>query len=213
MKFKKNDEILKSIKNDAWIYISLIIFLIVGTSIGAIAAKTLDFSEKKSLLLFINNYFLIMDKGGINNFTVFYNAMKRNFQPVFFIWLFSITAVGIPVILFIVSFFGFIIGFTVAFFVEGLGIKGLLFIIIAVLPQNIIYIPCLIVVTYLGIKFSINIVRKYLNKRNYFSFGNNLTNHTIYFSIMFLIMGVGALLEAYLSPTIIKAVGNIFIVK
>lgn len=213
LKIKYIDEIFKLIKKDFWIFLCAILFLTVGISIGAIGAKILDFSEKKSLILFMNNYFQIMDKSSLNTVSIFYDSVKKNFQPVFFIWLLSITPVGIPIILFILSFWGFVVGFTVAFLLEGMGVKGLVFTLIGVLPQNIIYIPCLVFLSCIGIKFSLNLIKKYLNRKSLYNYGNNLTNHTIYYLIAFIIMNVGAIFEVYFSPVVIKAISNYFVIK
>jgi stage II sporulation protein M len=188
------------------------VFLLIGVVVGSISVKVLDFSQKKELVVYMNKFFQLVTKEDINNFSVFFQAIKNNFQTVFFIWILSITVIGVPVTLFIISFRGFVIGFTIAFFVEGFGIKGLLLTIITILPQNLILIPCLIVISTISLKYSVGVLRKNLGYKNMNLPNFSILNYTITLGVIFLIMSVGSIYEAFLSTALIKMLSNYFMI-
>jgi stage II sporulation protein M len=209
--YKKN-YISSVIRRDMPYYLISGAFLLIGVIVGSISVKVLDFSQKKELVVYMNKFFQLVTKEDVSNLSVFFQAIKNNFQTVFFIWILSITVIGVPVTLFIISFRGFIIGFTIAFFVEGFGVKGLLLTLITILPQNLILIPCLIVLSTISLKYSLGVLRKNIGYKN-MNFPNySIVNYTITLGVIFLVMSISAIYEAFLSTTLIKLVSNYFII-
>jgi stage II sporulation protein M len=213
LNYYKSDIIIKSIKKDIKLYLAVTLFFIIGLAVGSITVKLLDINTKKELVLYLNRFFQIMDKESVKGISMFYQSIKNNFQTVFFIWLLSITVIGIPVTLFIVSFRGFIIGFSVALFIEGIGWKGILLTMFAILPQNIIYIPCILGISALSLKFSLNVLKRNLSNGVINQYKNSILTYTMYIGVIFLIMSLGSAIEAYLSPVLIKAISAYIIVQ
>jgi stage II sporulation protein M len=213
LKYYNSDIIIKSIKKDIGLYFAVTLFFIIGLAVGSITVKVLDLNAKKELVLYLNRFFQIMDKESIKNINILYLSIKNNFQIVFFIWFLSITVIGIPVTLFVIAFRGFILGFSVAFFIEGMGWKGLLLTIFAILPQNIVYIPCILGIAALSLKFSLNVLKRNLSNGVVNQYKNSIFNYTMYVGILFFIMCLGSLVEAYLSPILIKAISGYIIMQ
>ena len=213
MSYYNRDVLSNNIRKNMVLYITVTLFFIIGITIGAITIKALDYNEKQNLVLYMNKFFQIVDKEGIKGANIFSESLKNNFQTIFFIWLLSITVIGIPVTLFIISFRGFIVGFTVAFFIEGMGWKGLILTILAILPQNIIYIPCILALAGISIKFSLNVIKRNLSNGSAQQYKNNILNYTIFAGIIFVIMCFGSVVEAYLSPQLLKSISNYIIMQ
>lgn len=195
------------------VYLVVTLFFIIGLAVGSITVKVLDLNTKKELVLYLNRFFQIIDNESIKNISICYQSIKNNFQIVFFIWLLSITVIGIPVTLFIISFRGFILGFSVAFFVEGMGWKGLLLTIFAILPQNIVYIPCILGICAISLKFSINVLKRNLSNGVVNQYKSSILNYTLYVGAIFLVMCLGSVIEGYLSPVLIKAISGYIIMQ
>jgi stage II sporulation protein M len=213
LKYYKSDIIIKRIKKDMGVYLVVTLFFIIGLAVGSITVKVLDLNTKKELVLYLNRFFQIIDNESIKNISICYQSIKNNFQIVFFIWLLSITVIGIPVTLFIISFRGFILGFSVAFFVEGMGWKGLLLTIFAILPQNIVYIPCILGICAISLKFSINVLKRNLSNGVVNQYKSSILNYTLYVGAIFLVMCLGSVIEGYLSPVLIKAISGYIIMQ
>lgn len=95
-------------------------------------------------------------------------------------------------------------GFTVGFLVNEFGLKGFLFSIFALLPQNIFIVPGIISISSIGISYSLNRVK---GRKNRVLYKYSLTSFLNYSSIIFLfciLIVVGSLVEAYISPLFMK---------
>jgi stage II sporulation protein M len=162
LKVSVNEALGRHIKENLGVYFTVTLFFAIGLAAGAFTAKALDNAQKQDLILYLNRFFQVLGNEKIKNTEIFLQSIKNNFQTIFFIWLFGITFIGIPFTLLVTSFRGFIIGFTIAFLIQGLGWKGFLFALAAVIPQNILYIPCLLIISSLSLCFSFQVFKKKL---------------------------------------------------
>ena len=86
--------------------------------------------------------------------------IKNNITLVLLLWFAGTTIIGLPIVLGIILFRGFCLGYTIASCVYVLGkMKGIIFIIITVFLQNIIFIPALMVLGVSSIKLYTSIVK------------------------------------------------------
>jgi stage II sporulation protein M len=113
------------------------------------------------------------------------------------------TVIGFPLILALIFLRGYILGFTVGFFIGGLGARGLLLSILSILPQNMIIIPSIISIAVAGTIFSATVLknRKVLYAEGY----SHLIISYVLYNLMFSVLLVfSSLIEGYISPTFIK---------
>ncbi|TDT61923.1 stage II sporulation protein M [Fonticella tunisiensis] len=213
MKNGFNEQLVKNIKENLGSYFMAVLFFTIGIAAGAFTVKALDNGQKQDLVIYLNRFFQILGNEQIKSTTILVQSLKNNFQTIFFIWLLSITIIGVPVTLFITSFRGFIVGFTISFLIQGLGWKGLLFTLVAVLPQNIIFIPCLIIISALSISFSVHSIKRKVRKGFINNVKGNMLSYTLSVGAILLIMLLGSLVEAYLSPILIKSLSAYMIVQ
>lgn len=211
MKNGLNDTLTRHIFENKGLYFIVTLFFAIGIAAGAFTVKALDFGQKQELVVYLDRFFQLLDKEQVNNTTIFYQSIKNNFQTVFFIWLLSITIVGAPITLFIDSFRGFIIGFTISFLIQGLGWKGVLFIAVAILPQNILYIPGVLILEAMSLGYALNMFKsKFRNSSG--GLRTSIYSYTVMALIIFVVMCVGSSIEAYISPAILKSLSG-FMVK
>lgn len=211
MKSGINDSLSRHIVENKGLYFVVTLFFAIGIAAGAFTVKALDFGQKQDLVVYLNRFFQLLDKEQVNNSTIFYQSIKNNFQTVLFVWILSISIVGAPITLFINAFRGFIIGFTISFLIQGLGWKGLLFITIAILPQNVLYIPCLLVLAAISLGYSLHVFKEKFKHSSKHS-RSNIYSYTLTVIIIFGIMCIGSSMEAYISPILLKSLSG-FMVK
>ena len=87
-----------------------------------------------------------------------------NMRQIAILWVLGVTIIGIPFIYILIGVRGFITGFTSGFIIEYLGLKGVLFSAMTILPKELIIIPCLIALGVNGINFSMGIIKNKSNK-------------------------------------------------
>ena len=160
---KRKNEILNVIKDDilnnAKSYFVVIVIFVVGIFLGVMFInQTKDKSEIEN---YINTY--IDETKSIQNgdyFTELQKDIKSNVVLVLLLWFAGTTIIGIPIVLGVIVFRGFCLGYTIASCVYVLGrMKALIFITITILLQNIIFIPAIMILGVSSIKLYKSIVK------------------------------------------------------
>ena len=160
---KKKNEILFTIKenimNNTKSYFIVIIIFTVGIFLGVLFINQTD--NKSEIEKYINTY--VDETKGLQNgdyLGELQKDIKNNITLVLLLWFAGTTIIGIPIVLGIILFRGFCLGYTIASCVYVLGrIKGIIFIVITVFLQNIIFIPALMVLGVSSIKLYTSIVK------------------------------------------------------
>ncbi len=160
---KKKNEILLAIKdnilNNTKSYFIVIIIFTVGIFLGVMFINQTE--NKTEIEKYINTYVdetKVLQNG--DYIGELQKDIKNNITLVLLLWFAGTTIIGIPIVLGIILFRGFCLGYTIASCVYVLGkMKGIIFIIITVFLQNIIFIPALMVLGVSSIKLYTSIVK------------------------------------------------------
>lgn len=116
-------------------------------------------------------------------------------------WFVGSTVIGIPIVLGIVAFRGFCLGYTISSSVAiwGTG-KGILFFITSMLLQNIIFIPCMLALAVSGIKLYKSIMK---DKRKE-NIKIEIFRHTIFSVMILLLLILASFIETYVSTSLLN---------
>lgn len=196
----------KHIHENFWLYIIILLFICIGTVIGIYTVKYLDISDKNELITFLGEFTSNVSAYDIDHKAIFLESIKNNIPVIAAIWFLGLTMVGIPVILIIDVIKGFTIGFSISFMINSLGINGIWISLLGILPQNIIYIPCIIVSSAIAMRYSTLLIKNKGFKRYSDNIISNAGMYSIVFIILILIMSIGFLIEIYLTPGLMKLV-------
>ena len=160
---KKKNEILLAIKenilNNTKSYFIVIIIFTVGIFLGVMFINQTE--NKSEIEKYINTYVdetKVLQNG--DYLRELQKDIRNNITLVLLLWFAGTTIIGIPIVLGIILFRGFCLGYTIASCVYVLGkMKGIIFIIITIFLQNIIFIPALMVLGVSSIKLYTSIVK------------------------------------------------------
>jgi len=194
------------LQQNFWLYVISLFCVFTGIVLGIYAVKYMNNVENSDLLSYFTNFNQNISNGGFKYSNIISDIIKNNISIILAVWFLGLTMVGIPIILIIDVIKGFTLGFTISFIVKGLGTKGIGIILIGILPQNIIYIPCIIIASVVAMEFSLSILREKMNKQWVSSIWMKITSYSFIFILIAVLMGVGFLLEAYATPNLIKII-------
>ena len=160
---KRKNEIFTTIKEDivnhAKAYFIVVIIFTVGLFLGVLFVNKTE--NKSEIEKYINSY--IDETKQIQNANYFDELQKdirSKITLTFFLWFAGTTIIGIPIVLGIILFRGFCLGYTIASCIFALGkVKGLIFVIITVFLQNAIFIPALMILGVSSIKLYTSIIK------------------------------------------------------
>lgn len=160
---KKKNEIFVAIKediiNNAKSYFIVLIIFAVGVFLGVMFINQMQ--EKSKIGQYINTY--VDETKGLENgdyLSELQNDIFSNVGLVLALWFAGTTIIGIPIVFGIILVRGFCLGYTIASCVFVLGrIKGIIFILITILLQNIIFIPAIMILGVSSIKLYKSIIK------------------------------------------------------
>lgn len=162
MRKKKNSiftAIKEDITNNIKSYIIVVVIFLVGIFLGVMFLNQTE--SKVEIERYINTY--IDETKALQNGDYLGELQKdinSNIVLVFSLWFAGTTIIGIPIVLGIILFRGFCLGYTIASCVYVLGkIKGIIFIAITIFLQNIIFIPAIMILGVSCIKLYCSIIK------------------------------------------------------
>lgn len=206
-KISKLKNIVIPKKNISYISFGLII---LGIIIGSIFFVTISKSDKKYATDQIVNFFNNINNNKIISGLALKNSLINNIIYIFAIYVLGLTIIGIPLVIFLIFFKGFIISFSLTTIISIYGYKGILASLIYVFPHQVINIFAVLLIGIYSIMSSINLIKLIFTKEK-LNFKLYLKKYSIIFLITLSLSVISSLMEAYLYPIIMKMVIKLFI--
>jgi stage II sporulation protein M len=186
------------VQNNFWLYVVSLLCICTGIVMGIYSVRYMGGFEKSDLLSYLKNFNATINSGSINYKSILIETVKNNIPILLIVWFLGLTMIGIPVILVIDVIKGFTMGFSISFIINSMGIKGIWFSLVGVLPQNIVYVPCIIATSVIAMEFSLMLLKDRGN------IWNKITSYSISFVLVTIFMIIGFLMEAYVTPNMVK---------
>lgn len=193
------------LQEHAKLFVYTIVLFIVGVVFGAVVVNALADGQKTDLFNYLKGFFgLVNDNHLPDSSYVTWHSVATNLKMLGLIWILGLSIIGLPLIVVLVFLKGFTIGFTVGFLVDNFAGKGFMFAILAVLPQNLIIVPSLIVAGVAGIAFSLMLVRSRFTQN--MPLYPKFLSYTALFLILAVCLIVASFVEGYVSPFLMKMI-------
>lgn len=197
--------IVEHVQQNITMYLFMSTLLITGIVFGAIIVNSMTFIQKQDLFFHVNQFFNRLNDGEI---VVSTDILKKSFtfhiQYLILLFLLGLTIIGIPLIWLLVFVKGLVIGFSVGFIVNQLGLKGLLFVTVSIAPHNVIIIPLYIIASSLANLFSILLLQKIMSRGNTVSIIKPFINYVTAFFLLVAGSFIGSVIETYIAYEAIK---------
>ncbi|MFM1652805.1 stage II sporulation protein M [Brevibacillus sp. B_LB10_24] len=185
-------------------YVFTAVLFAMGIIFGSIVAGSLAQPQKQELFSFIQYFFLDLQEHGVPQANAqFQHSFGYYLKMVGIMWAFGLSVIGLPIILLLLFLKGMMVGFTVGFIVNQLKWQGILFSLAAILPQNMLIVPALLIVGVSGTAFSLRLMRS----RFLFKKGEVLPYFATYTATtagMLAILTIAALFEAFVTPHLMQ---------
>ena len=192
-------------KENKFFYLMVFIFFCVGIALGTYIVKYMRASDASDLTSYFSTFAQSIVKEPVNNKALLLNVLKKNLILLTVLITISFTVFGTPIILLLDLIKGFTLGYTFSFLISTFEGKGLWLALVATIPQNIIYIPCFIALSIVGIEFSSTKLKdRFFNKGKV----NTIVERELILKIgvFACVFIIGTFIEAYICPNIIKFV-------
>lgn len=197
------------LRSTAILYLVVLILLVLGLAVGALTVNVLDQSERLELAGYLEVFLRGLVDGQLRTDPplALRAACLQNLKTVGSLWILGLTVIGVPAIAAVVFLRGLVVGFTVGFLVKEMGAAGFFLAALAVLPQNLLALPALVITAVSALSFSLLLLRRRWDRSC-----RPLAEEFMGYSFLVLLMGglmVGAgFLEAYISPVFMRLIAG-----
>ena len=189
--------IVRHIYENIKLYLTVIIILAIGITVGVIFVNNTNVEEAKDLQSYIIDFINLLKQGhSIDTTELFKKSLTDNLSLIVIMWLLGSTIIGIPIVIGIVFFRGFCLGYSISAIIATLGVqKGILFFFTTMFLQNLIFIPVILCMTISCIKLYRSIMK---NKRRE-NIKLEIIRHTLISIFLGILMILAAFIESYIS--------------
>ncbi|SFA87501.1 stage II sporulation protein M [Clostridium frigidicarnis] len=186
-----------------WFYLISLLFLFTGIVIGIYVILYMGDTYKQDISSYFLNFADQFNSIDINKEKILLGGLKSNLIMIGAIIILGIIIVGVPIIFIINIIKGFTIGFSTGVIINSMGLKGGLVILASIVPQNLLYVSAIIITSVFSCEMALNRLKSRLNKNSY---GNKqcLSNYIPLCICIGVMLILGAIIEAYFIPTILK---------
>jgi stage II sporulation protein M len=197
------EKISTHLKNNLGLYLVLTAIYVAGVVFGALGVGALQPEHQKDLAGFIQKSFTELTTSAPQG--TLGDLLWENLKVIVAVYILGMSIIGMPLIFVILFTRGFVMGFAVGFLVQSRAVQGIFLTLMTILPPSLINIPVLLITSLWAINFSLSLVRGTKGWR-----GRDLTRQFAIYSgaivLMALFACLGALLQGYLSPLMLKVV-------
>ena len=201
---KKNSKIasilLQHVKDNLKSYLLVAMILLIGIVLGVLFVNNLQEEQSQEVQNYVDEFVTSLQNGtNIDTGKLLRSSIKNNLILAIVMWFAGSTVIGIPIVLGIVWYRGFCLGYTISALIAILGVgKGSLFFATAIV-QNLILIPCMLALAVSGIRLYKSIIK---DKRKE-NIKGKIVKHTMFSVMMLIFLMIASFLETYLSSNLL----------
>ena len=192
--------------NSKSLFIFLISFSIVTLILGIVFYYLISSQDKETVNNIVKNNFQI--KNSYDYVKLLKESILENIYNTVIIWVLGLSIIGVIGGIFLYFCEMFSIGFTISSIISTYKTKGILGILIYLVPSKILYVLVLFLLTYFSIKISYKIIKLLFTKEEI----NIKKDMNKYFKVLLfssIVMVCVSMLEVFIDPILIKFFTNI----
>ena len=147
-RLKIGNTIYQHITNNSKEYILLTLIFLIGIFLGVMFINNSQETQRGEITSYLNNFIdKLKNTENLESAEILKTTIVENVFLAITLWFFGTTVIGIPIVFGIILYRGFCLGYSIASIILTIGIgKGIIFVLISLLLQNIIFIPAIIAI-------------------------------------------------------------------
>lgn len=189
-------------------YYVIIGFIVIGIILGIAFPYLLGNDNKEFLNNSITNYFISIKNNTFDTYSAIKNSSLINIITPIVIWFLGLSIIGILLIIFILIYKGFILGFSISSIIYIYGFKGILGGFLYIFPNLVLSLIIYILLGFYGISFSIKLFRNLFLKEK-IEVNRYMNKYLKILCISLIALILLSLYEVYLLPNILKVFTNL----
>lgn len=175
---------------------------VLGLAAGCFGVQNLQAEKAQELVRYLDSFLNRAGMLEMNTEKALGEVLYNDIIVILAFYFLGLTVIGIPAVLGIIFARGFVLGFSVGFLTLKKNIQGVILACAAVLPQNLLFIPALLMGGVISLSFALLLIRRFFNSKLLIGPG-----FFAYSALMLLVTACAAgagFIEVYLTPVLIK---------
>jgi stage II sporulation protein M len=191
---------IQHIKEYATIYLFMVILFLTGIIFGAIIVNSMNFVQKQDLFFYLERFFhQIVEGQSIENTLILKESFFYHIKYLVILFLLGLSVIGLPIVWVLLYVKGLVVGFSVGFLVNQIGVKGLILASLSIAPQNLIIIPVYIIAGTLSMIFSLKLLNKLFSTKPSGPVFQPFGKYLLSFGLLLVAAVVASGVEAYVA--------------
>ena len=185
-----------------WLTMLVLLFFIIGVALGIFSEDRLAMDQQTDLKIFLEQNCQTLISQPLDRSALIWPAVLGNVGTAATLWFLGLTVIGVPIVILIIVIRGFILGFTMSFLLKQYSLQGGVLIALGVLPQNLLYVPALLLGGVLAIAFSLYLIRRRAASPG--SLWGWLLSYTLSMLLVAVCLVLAALVEGMVGPALLR---------
>lgn len=205
---KIKNTIKEHIINNSKEYIIVFIIFIIGIFLGVFFINNSNEETLTEITSYLSEFIDKMkNTSSLQYVDLLKNSIFQNLILTISIWFFGTTVIGIPIVFGLVLYRGFCLGYTISACIAMMGLsKGISFILLSLVAQNLLAIPAILALAVSGFKFYKSIVKDNRKENIKLEF----IRHTLFSILMLILLIISSLTEVFISTNVLKGLIKYF---
>jgi stage II sporulation protein M len=189
------------------LYLFSVVLFFMGVVFGALTVQSLGYTQQNDLFYYFERFVHQLNQEHfVDPAYAFYQNFIHSLRYVGFIWLLGLSIIGLPVILIMLFMKGVFLGFTVGFLVHQMGWNGFLFAFVSIMPQNVVIVPLILLMSVLSISFSFKLIAHLFGSRRWQPKKLSLSRYIGSMAGAAGVLLFVSFIQTYISPLLIRLV-------
>src|SRR5699024_2035977 len=198
--YNKKTVFIDYVKDHGAVHLFLMILFLTGFVFGAMIVNTMNRIQIQDQLVIFERLFCeIIAHYELAKDDILKHSFLYHAKYLFIIFILGLSIIGLPIVWILLFLKGLVVGFSVGFLVNQLGMKGLLLASLSIAPQNMIIIPIYIIAGSLSMIFSLTLLNKIFSHKMSQPIFQPLARYIVLFSFLLTISFVASCLEAFVA--------------
>lgn len=208
----KATQVKEHMMNYMTIYLFMTILFLTGVIFGAIIVNSMSFVQKQDLFFYVERFFgYVTSEESVRHSTMLTSSFMFHVKYILSIAALGLSVIGLPVVWVLLFLKGLVVGFSVGFMVNQLGMKGFFLASAAIAPQNILIIPTYIIAGTLAMILSLTMFRKLFSRSVSSPIIHPLGKYVTIISLLLVVCLGAAFIETFISGEAMQSIITSFL--
>lgn len=187
-------------------YLVVLVLFALGIAAGALSVQRIQAEQAQELSIYLDQFMMQAGVIEVDTVKALREVLYTDIVVILAVYLLGLTVIGIPVIMGIIFTRGFVLGYTVCFLASEKSMQGIILACAAVLPQNILLVPALLMAGVASLSFAVLLARRFNNSK--IIVWPSFVGYSGLIIMVLVFSAAAGLVEVYFTPYLVKLAAN-----